>query len=83
MVEPAVIPHALGQHFFAGMSKRRMTKIVRQSDRFRQVFIQSQGPRDGAADRGDLDGMGQAGSQMIARSIEENLRLVFQAAKGA
>ena len=39
MLEPAVPLHALGQHLLAGMTERRMAEIVRERDRFRQVFI--------------------------------------------
>jgi len=35
------------QRPFSGMSKRRMAKIMSQSDRIRQVLIEPQGSRDG------------------------------------
>ena len=41
MLEAAVLPHAFRQHFLAGMPERRVAKIVRQSDRLRQIFIQA------------------------------------------
>lgn len=83
MFESAVIAHALGQHLLARMSKRRMAKIVRESNRFRQILVQPQGARDGAADRCDLDRMRKACAQMIAGAVEKNLRLVLQAAERA
>ena len=83
MFEPSMSPHAFGQHLFAGMSERRMTQVVSQGDGLRQIFIERQRPGDGAADRRDLDGMGQARPQMIARAVQEHLGLVFKPAKRA
>src|SRR5947207_6277845 len=65
------------------MSKRRMAQIVRERDCFRQILVQPQCTRDGAADRSHLDRMRQARAQMVARAVEKNLRLVFQAAERA
>ena len=56
----AVLAHALGQHLFPRMAEGGVTKIVPKRDRFGQIFIQTQGPRNGATDRGNLDSMGQA-----------------------
>ena len=60
-----------------------MPEIVRERDRFREIFVQSQSARDRATDRRDFDRMRQARAQMIARAIEKNLRLVFEPAKCA
>ena len=78
MLETAVALHALRQHLLAGMPKRRMPKIVRERDRFREIFVKRQRARDRATDRRHLDRMRQPGAQMIARPIQKNLRLVFQ-----
>ena len=83
VIEPAVIAHAFGQHFLAGMSERRVPQIMRKRNRFRQILVQAQRAGDGAADRGDLDGMRQARAQMIASSVKKNLGLVFHAAERA
>jgi hypothetical protein len=50
-----VIAHAFGKNFFARVSERRMTQIMRKSDGFRQVFIERQRTRDRATDRRNLD----------------------------
>ena len=83
VLEATVFAHAFRQHFFAGMSERRVAEIVRESDCFSQVLIQAQGPRDGTTDRGDLNRVSQSRAQMIAGSVEENLGLVFQTTKSA
>src|SRR5881275_276467 len=83
MLEAAVFAHAFGQHFFAGMPERRMPQVVRKRDGLRQVFIKTQSPRDGAANRRDFDGVGEPRAQMIAGAVEENLGLVLETTKRA
>ena len=63
--------------------KGEWPEIVGQRDGFGQVFVEVEGAGDAARDGGHFDGVGQAGAEMIAGAVEENLRLVFQAAKGA
>src|SRR5438067_2151527 len=65
------------------MAKGRMAEVVSQRDRLGEVLIQLQGARDVAGDARYFDGMGQAGAEMIASAIEEDLGFVFQPAKRA
>src|SRR6266566_2072790 len=60
-----------------------MAQIVGKRDCFREVFVKRQCARDCAADRGHLNGMGQARTQMIAGPVQKNLCLVLEPAKGA
>ncbi len=60
-----------------------MPEIVRQRDRFRQILVQRQRARDRPANGRHLDRMRQPRAQVIARAIEEDLRLVFQPAESA
>ena len=60
-----------------------MTEIVSERNCFRQILVQPQRTRDGAADRRHLDRMGQARAQMVAGAVEKNLRLIFEAAERA
>jgi hypothetical protein len=39
VVEPAVVAHAFGQHFLAGMTEGRMSEIVGQGDRFGEILV--------------------------------------------
>ena len=55
MLESAVITHALGQYFFAGMSKRRVAKIMRERNRFREIFVKRERSSDRATDRRDFN----------------------------
>src|SRR4051812_34908110 len=54
-----------------------------ECNRFREVLIQSQRPRNVPGDADDFDGVRQSCPQMIATAIEENLRLVFEPAESA
>src|SRR6478672_4420043 len=83
MLEAAMLAHAFGQHFFAGMPERRMPEVVGKGDGFGQVFIKAQSPRDGAANRRDFDRVGEPCAQMIAGTVEENLGLVLETTKRA
>ena len=65
----------------AGMAERRMAEIVRQRQRFREVLVQPQLPRQSAGDLCHLQRMGQAGAVMVALMEHEHLGLVLQAAE--
>ena len=41
MIESAVVAHTFGQYLFAGVAKGRVTEIVRQRDRFGEIFVES------------------------------------------
>ena len=69
MLEAAVIAHAFGKYFFARMSERRMAEIVRQRDRFGEIFIERKSARDCPADRRDLNRMRKPRPQMIAGAV--------------
>ena len=40
MFESSMLLHTFRQHFFAGMSERRMPEIMGESDRLCQIFVQ-------------------------------------------
>ena len=71
------------EHRFAFVAKGRMAEVVRQGDGFGEIVIQPQGAGDVARDGGHFDGVREPRAQMVAGAVEENLRLVFQPAKGA
>ena len=82
VVEAAVAGHAGVERVFAGMAERRVAEIVAERDRFGEVVVESERPGERARDLGHLDGVGEAGAEMIALVVDEDLRLVGQAAKG-
>src|ERR1017187_10029055 len=65
------------------MSKRRMADVVDQSQRLNQIDIQVECRGDGARDLCHFHGVGQASTEMVGVAAGEDLRLVFQPAKGA
>ena len=75
------IPHQLVECVLHGMSERRVTKVATQGNRFRQVFVETEGAGEGAGDRGDLDGVGQTGTDVIPGSAKGNLGFVLQGAE--
>ena len=78
VLEAAVGFHQAFKLVLAGMSERRMAKVVRQGDRFRQMRIQRQVFRQRPCDPRHFDRMRQAGSEMIPERRDEHLRLVHQ-----
>ncbi len=64
------------------MAEGGVAEVVRQADRLDQVFVGAQRPGDGAADLGHLQGVGEAGAEVIPLVVDEHLGLVFQPAEG-
>src|SRR5262249_38428557 len=65
------------------MSKRRVPKIVRESDRFSEIFIQAQCASNCPANGCHFNRMCQPSAQMVAGPIQKDLRLVLHSAKRA
>ena len=64
------------------MTEGRVTQVVRQADGLDQILVAAQGAGDGATDLRDFDGVRETGAIVIAFVVDEDLRLVFQAAEG-
>src|SRR5205807_4352316 len=75
--------HRRVQRLLACMSERGMANIVHQGQRLYQINIQAQLFSDGAGNLCNFDRMGQAVAEMVGVTASEDLRLVFQPAKGA
>ena len=82
VVEAAVLGHAGVERVLAGMAERRVAEIVAERDRFGEVVVEPQRPGQRAGDLRHLDGVGQAGAEMVALVIDEDLGLVGEAAEG-
>jgi hypothetical protein len=82
VVEAAMILHEEVEHFLPGMTERRMAEVVSQRDRLGQVLVETEGAGNGPADGGHLDGVGQAGPVMVSGTVEEDLGLSVETAKG-
>ena len=58
-----------------------MSQIVTQGDSFGQILIEAQGLCHGSGYLGNLQGVGQTGTIMVAPGRQENLRML-QTTKG-
>jgi hypothetical protein len=83
VIKTAVIPHQPVEGFLPGVPEGSVAEVMGQSDRLRQILIEGQGTRDGATDRGNLDGVGEPGPVVVARAAEEDLSLSIQSAEGS
>ncbi len=82
VVEAAVPGHAGVERVLAGVAERGVAEIVAERDALGEILVQREGPRQRTRELGDLDGVGQAGAEMIALVMYEHLRLVGEAAEG-
>ena len=63
------------------MAEGCMAQVVAQGDGLRQVLVEIQSPGNGAGYLSNLQGVGEAGDVMVAQRRDEDLGLVFEAAK--
>src|SRR5215210_2692125 len=79
-----VVPEAregFGQRGLTGMPERRVTEIVAETDRLNEVLVEEERPANSTSYLGDLEGVGEAGSIVVAGGSDEDLGLVHQSAK--
>ena len=79
MIVAAMIDHEGIEGRFTHMTKGWMAQVVRQTDRFGEIFVTAQSARQGPADLCNLDAVGQAIAIMVTLGIDKDLSLVFQA----
>ena len=77
-----IIPCNPGDDILPGMAERRVAQVVGQGNRLDQVFIDAQGPSNGAPQLRDLQRMRETRAEQVALVIQENLRLVDQPPEG-
>jgi hypothetical protein len=70
------------QSIFPGMAERRMPDIMRETERFGQIFVEAESPRDRPANLCDLEAVGQPDAIMVAIGGDKDLSLVAQPAEG-
>ena len=58
-----------------------MSQIMCETDRLHEILVAAQSPRQGAADLGNFQRVGEAGAEVIAFVVDEDLRLVFEASE--
>jgi hypothetical protein len=79
--EATRILHELVEGMFDGMAEGGMAEISGEGDGFGKVFVKAEGAAEGSGEGGDLDGVGEAGTDVIAGAVEWDLGFVFEATK--
>src|SRR5215211_3583285 len=71
---PEALVEDLVQDFLSRVAERRMSEVMAERNRFRQVLVEAKRPRHGARDPGRLERMGQPCPVVVAFRIDEDLR---------
>src|SRR4051794_16165708 len=69
------------ERVLACMPERRMAEVVAEADRLDEILIESQGARDPACDPRRLESVRQPRAEVVSFGVDENLRLVAEAAE--
>ena len=69
------------ESLLTGMAERRMTHVMAEADRLREILVQPQRPCDAARDRRCLQRVRHPRPVVIAGRIDEDLRLALQPAE--
>ena len=78
VAEAALVAEQLVERGLTRVAERRVTRVVAETDRFRQVFVQAECARDDAGDAGRLERVRHARAVVVARGVDEDLRLALQ-----
>ena len=82
MVEAqTVLPHLQVQGLFARVGEGGVPDIVRQGERFGEVFVQSEGTGNGPRNLRNLNRVGEPIAKMIGEGGSKDLGFIFQAAE--
>ena len=82
VIEAALPGHRGIERALAGMAEGRVAEIVGERQRLGQILIDMKRAGDGAGDLRHFEAVGQPRAVMVAFVIDEDLRLVIQAAEG-
>src|SRR5271166_537732 len=66
VIEAAVVGHTGVERILARVTERRVPEVVGERDRFGEIVVEPQGAGNRSGDLRDLDGVGQAGAEMVA-----------------
>ena len=78
VIEPTELGEAFVKRAFAGMSERRVTKIVSERQRFGEILVEAECARERAGNLRNLESMREPRAIVIAFVINEHLRFVGQ-----
>ena len=80
--KPPWLGHAGVERVLPGMPEGGVAEIVAKRDGFGEIVVEAERARQRPRDLRHLDGVGEAGAEMIALVIDEHLGLVGEAAEG-
>jgi len=83
VIKPALPCETPVERILARMAERRVAEVMAERDGLGQIGVEAEGPRQSAGELRDLDGVGQAGAEMVALVVNEHLRLVGEATERA
>src|SRR5437867_1456311 len=66
------------ERFLARVAERRVAHVVPETDRFDEVFVQAQSPRDDTRDPRRLERVRHPRAVVVAGGVDEDLRLALQ-----
>ncbi len=81
VIEAAMRGEAAIERALPGVAERRMAEIMRQRQRLGEILVEAELAGDGAGDLRHLQRMGQPRPVVVALVINEDLRLVLEAAE--
>jgi len=81
-VAPEALVRRLVERLLARVPERRVPEVVPERDRLGQILVQAQGARDRAGDARRLQRVREPRAVVVALRVDEDLRLVVQAAEG-
>jgi len=79
VIEAATRGKTAIERSLTGVTEGRMAEVVRERERLGQILIEAERAGERASDLGDLEGMGQASTEVIALVKDEDLGLVREA----
>src|SRR5207253_11227934 len=80
--EAVALAQQLVQRLLARVAERRMAEVVAEPDRLGQILVQPQRTGDAAGDPRRLERVREPGAEVVAARVDEDLRLVAEAAEG-
>ena len=79
--KPPNAPHAVVEGVLARMPERRVAEVVREREGLGEVLVEAERAGERPGDLAHLDGVGQAGAEVVALVVDEDLRLVLRRRK--
>ena len=78
VLESPVVAHQLVHRALARMAERRVAEVVAQHEGFRELLVESEDARHGAADLCAFEAVGEASAVVVAFVVHEDLGLVLE-----